>query len=136
MMIPFAAIFFLGVFWKRITTAGVLSCVGTALVSSSLFMWNSVQMAEGGATFIPFMDNPVLKPFLHTAMVSGAVCVTVLVLVSLFTKQASAEQLATTTIQGATFAEADEQVAWYANYKLWLALAIACAAGLWTWFSV
>jgi len=100
MMIPFAAIFFLGVFWKRITTAGVLSCVGTALVSSSLFMWNSVQMAEGGATFIPFMDNPVLKPFLHTAMVSGAVCVTVLVLVSLFTKQASAEQLATTTIQG------------------------------------
>ncbi|MCS6275969.1 MAG: hypothetical protein H2171_01405 [Opitutus sp.] len=135
MMIPFAAIFFLGVFWKRITTAGVLSCVGTALVSSSLFMWNSVQMAEGGATFIPFMDNPYLKPFLHTAMVSGAVCVVVLVLVSLFTKQASAEQLATTTIQGATFAEADEQVAWYANYKLWLALAIASAAGLWAWFS-
>jgi uncharacterized membrane protein len=82
------------------------------------------------------MDNPYLKPFLHTAMVSGAVSVTVLVVVSLFTKQATAEQLATTTIQGATFAEADEQVEWYANYKLWLALAIASAAGLWTWFSL
>ncbi len=136
MMIPFAAIFFLGVFWKRITTAGVLTCVGTALVSSCVFMWNSVQMGEGGATFIPFMDNPYLKPFLHTAMVSGCVSVTVLVVVSLFTKQATAEQLATTTIQGATFAEADEQVEWYANYKLWLALAIASAAGLWTWFSL
>jgi hypothetical protein len=92
-------------------------------------------MGDGGATFIPFMDNPYLKPFLHTAMVSSAVSVTVLVLVSLFTKQASAAQLATTTIQGATFAEADEPVSWYANYKLWLALAIASATGPWAWFS-
>jgi hypothetical protein len=62
--------------------------------------------------------------------------VLVLIAVSLFTKPASAAQLAKTTIQGATFAEADELVSWYANYRLWLGLAIASALGLWVWFSI
>ena len=69
-------------------------------------------------------------------MVAGALSVIVLVLVSLFTKPSSAGQLATTTIQGATFAEADEEVAWFANYRLWLGLAIASALGLWVSFSI
>ena len=86
-------------------------------------------------TFLPYMDNPYLKPFTHSAMVAGALSVMVLIIVSLFTKPSSAAQLATTTIQGATFAEADEKVAWYASYRLWLGLAIACSAGLWIWFS-
>jgi SSS family solute:Na+ symporter len=135
MMIPFAGIFFLGVFWKRITTAGVLTCVATSAVVSCVFMWNTATIKAGGATFIPFMDNPYLKPFTHSAMVAGAISITVLILVSLCTKQATAAQLATTTIQGATFAEKDETVAWYVDYRLWLSLAIATAAGLWIWFS-
>ena len=99
-------------------------------------MWNSAQMQAGAASFLPYMDNPYLRPFTHSAMVAGAISVMVLVGVSLFTKAASAEQLAKTTIQGATFAEADEKVAWYASYRLWLGLAIASALGLWVWFSI
>ncbi|MCX6972426.1 MAG: sodium/solute symporter [Verrucomicrobia bacterium] len=136
MMIPFAAIFFLGVFWKRVTTAGVLACVACSAVVSSVFMWNSAQMQTGAASFIPYMDNPYLRPFTHSAMVAGAISVLVLVGVSLFTKRSSDEQLAKTTIQGATFAEADEQMAWYANYRLWLGLAIASSLSLWVWFSI
>lgn len=136
MMIPFSAIFFLGVFWKRITTAGVLACVASSAVTSSVFMWNSSHMQSGGASFLPYMDNPYLRPFTHSAMVAGAISVLVLIAVSLFTKVSSPEQLATTTIQGATFAEADEPVAWYASYRLWLGIAIASALGLWVWFSL
>ena len=136
MMIPFAGIFFLGVFWKRITTAGVLACVATSSVVSCLFLWNAALMKEGAATFIPYMDNPYLKPFLHSAMVAGAISVGVLILVSLFTKQSTAAQLEKTTIQGVTFAEEYERVAWYASYRLWLAVAIVSAAGLWVYFSV
>lgn len=136
MMIPFAAIFFLGVSWKRITTAGVLSCVTSSVIISSLFMWNSTRMQSGTASFLPYMDNPNLRPFTHSAMVAGALSVFVLIAVSFFTKAASPEQLASTTIQGATFAEADERVAWYANYRLWLGLAIASALSLWVWFSI
>jgi SSS family solute:Na+ symporter len=136
MMIPFAGIFFLGVFWKRITTAGVLACVVASAVISCLFMYNSARMSSGAATFLPYMDNPYLKPFTHSAMVAGALSVMVLIIVSLFTKPSSAAQLATTTIQGATFAEADEKVAWYASYRLWLGLAISSSAGLWIWFSI
>ncbi len=135
MMIPFAMIFFLGVSWKRITTAGVLACVATSSVVSCLFLYNSAQMKAGGATFIPFMDNPYLKPFTHSAMVAASISVTVLILVSLFTKQATAEQLAKTTIHGTTFAETEEKVSWYADYRLWLGIAITTAASLWIAFS-
>ena len=69
-------------------------------------------------------------------MVAGAISVGVLILVSLFTKQSTAAQLEKTTIQGVTFAEEDERVAWYASYRLWLAVAIVSAAGLWVYFSV
>ena len=135
MMIPFAAIFFLGVFWKRITTAGVLSCVASSVVVSCVFLWNSAHMQAGEATFIPFMDNPYLKPFLHSALVAGAISTLVLIGVSFCTRPATDAQLATTTIQGATFAEPDETVPWIANYRLWLAIAIASAASLWACFS-
>lgn len=136
MMIPFAGIFFLGVFWRRITTAGVLACVVASAIISCLFMYNSVRMSSGAATFLPYMDNPYLKPFTHSALVAGALSVLVLIIVSLFTKPSSAAQLATTTIQGATFAEADEPVAWYASYRLWLGVVIALSASLWIWFSI
>ena len=134
MMIPFAGIFFLGVTWKRITTAGVLSCVATAAVVSCLFLYNSAMMKDGHATFIPFMDNPYLRPFTHSALVAGCISVLVLIAVSLVTRPASEEQLARTTIYGATFAQSDEAVAWYADYRLWLGLAMAISAGLWIAF--
>lgn len=99
-------------------------------------MWNSTRMQSGAASFLPYMDSPYLRPFTHSAMVAGALSVLVLITVSLFTKAASREQLASTTIQGATFAEADEPVAWFADYRLWLGLAIASALSLWVWFSI
>ncbi|MEI6464482.1 MAG: sodium/solute symporter [Verrucomicrobiota bacterium] len=136
MMIPFAAIFILGVAWKRITTAGVLACVATSTVVSCLFLWNSVRIKAGGATFIPFMDNPYLRPFTHSAMVASTISVLVLIGVSLYTRPATEEQLARTTIHGATFAENEARVAWFVDYRLWLGLAITCSAGLWTWFSL
>jgi solute:Na+ symporter, SSS family len=136
MMIPFAAIFFLGVFWKRITTAGVLTCVATSVVVSCVFMWNSALIKAGGTGFLPFMANPYLRPFTHGAMVAGAISTLVLIVVSLFTKPASEEQLARTTIHGATFSEQEKSVSLFADYRLWLGLVVLMAAGLWISFSL
>jgi len=135
-MIPFACIFFLGVTWKRITTAGVLACVATSVVVSCLFLWNSARMKAGAGTFVPYMDNPYLKPFTHSAMIAGAISVMVLIAVSFVTKPATEAQLAKTTIYGATFTENEGRVPWFTDYRLWLGLAMASAAGLWIWFSV
>ena len=136
MMIPFAGVFFLGVTWKRVTTTGVLACVATAAVVSSLFLYNSTMMKEGHASFIPLMGNPYLRPFTHSAMIAGCISLSVLIAVSLVTAPASEEQLAQTTIYGPKFAESDEKVSWYTDYRLWLSLAIASAAGLWIAFSL
>ncbi len=136
MMCPFCCIFFLGVFWKRTTSAGVLACVATSVVVSCAFLWNSIHMKNGGHTFIPYMDNPYIKPFTHSALVATSISVMVLVVVSLFTRSASAEQLAHTTIYGTTFAESDEKVAPLRDYRLWLALTLLSSAGLWVYFSV
>ena len=135
MMIPFAAIFFLGVAWKRITTAGVLSCVAASVIISCAFLWNGAHMDAGGTTLIPFMGNPYLRPFVHSAMVAGALSVLVLIAVSLFTRGVSEEKLARTTIYGTTFAEVEAKVPLYADYRLWLTVAMSSAAGLWILFS-
>jgi len=142
MMIPFAFVFFLGVFWKRTTSAGVLACVVSAVVVSTLFIANADRMDEAeraGRTvtsFVPWMDNPYLRPFTHSALVSGLISLAVLIGVSLATKPEDPSKLATTTIGGADAAlPAEPAPALSRDYRLWYGLAAACAAGLWAWFS-
>ena len=92
LMMPFAGIFFAGVLWNRTTSTGVLACLVTASVVCPLLMWN------GQAHFLPFMDHPLLKPWLHAAMLAFAVCMVVLAAVSLMTQPTARERLETTTV--------------------------------------
>lgn len=142
MMIPFAFVFFLGVFWKRTTPAAVLSCVATSVVLATLFIYNSNQMDEAQAagkavhSIVPFMDNPYLRPFTHSALVSGVLSLVVLVVVSFFTKPVASEKLATTTISGDVLTETGPKPAPYRDYRVWFTLAVVCSAGLWIFFSL
>jgi len=59
LVMPFVGIFFLGVLWKRITTRGVMASVLTGFVAGPLLMFDSRH------PFIPFLQTPVLRPWLH-----------------------------------------------------------------------
>jgi len=129
LMMPFVGVFFLGVLWKRITTAGVLACVSTGFIVGPLLM------LDGQLHFLPFLQTPLLRPWLHGAILEFLLCALVLVLVSLATVPSPEEQLATTTVAWGGRALDVEPMPHspLEDYRLWLGLVLALTALLWYW---
>jgi SSS family solute:Na+ symporter len=129
LMMPFAGIFLAGVLWKRTTSQGVLACAGSACALAPLFMVN------GHRHFLPFMEHPLLRPWLHAAMVSFAICLAVLISVSLATTRPAPERLIDTTVEwsGSSLAAKEERQAGFGDYRLWFSLLIVLATVLWWW---
>ena len=131
LMMPFAGIFFLGVFWKRINAQGVLACLAAVLVLSPIFIANAEALARpDGVGFLPFMAHPLLRPWLHSAFVVFALCMVVLVTVSLLTQPPAAARLEGTTVKSLAFFD-HEKVALVKDYRLWFALIVIVTATLW-----
>jgi SSS family solute:Na+ symporter len=133
LMMPFAGIFFLGVLWKRTTGAGVIACVLASLVVCPLFIYNGERISQKQPTLLPLMDQPLLRPWLHGAMVSFMLCMAVLIVVSLLTRAAPAASLSATTIDfrspGTTRQDAPPGL--MRDYRLWLGCACLSAGALW-----
>jgi solute:Na+ symporter, SSS family len=125
LMMPFAGIFFVGVLWKRTTTQGVMACLVTAMVVCPILM------ANGQAHFLPFMEHPLLRPWLHAAFVAFLVCMVVLVAVSLVTAPVSDEKLSTTTVSDWRSLLAGERGPFYRHYGFWLAILLVTCSTLW-----
>lgn len=95
---------------------------------------------DPSAGFIPLMTYPILKPWLHGAMVVAAICMLVLVVVSLLTAPPPPAMLKNTTVASLWGTEAqgmddDEMMApetcWFRDYRLWLTLVSAGTAWMW-----
>jgi SSS family solute:Na+ symporter len=125
LMLPFAGIFFAGVLWRRTTTEGVVACLCTAGVVCPMLMLN------GQLHFLPFMEEPLLRPWLHAALLAFAVSMAALVGVSLATPRTSAAKLATTTVSGWASVAGPGVGAGLRDYRLWLAILLLTTAGLW-----
>jgi SSS family solute:Na+ symporter len=127
LMLPFAGIFFLGVLWRRATTQGVVACLCTAGVVCPLLMLN------GRYHFLPFMDAPLLAPWLHQAMVAFAVSMVAYVAGSLATAPTADSKLAMTTLGNWRELVAPGPERGLGDYRVWLVLMVLAAAGLWAW---
>jgi len=135
LMMPFAGIFFLGVFWKRINSKGVMACLAAVLILSPLFIANAEALAKHtGKDFIPFMSLPLLRPWLHSAFVVFALCMVVLIVVSLLTRAPEESRLQGTTVQSTSFFK-HEPVPLIKDYRLWFACIVIITASLWWWRS-
>ena len=125
LMMPFAGIFFAGVLWKRANAQGVMACLATACIVCPLLM------IDGRFHFLPFMDNPVLRPWLHAAFVSFLICMAVLVLASLSTEAPDAARLLTTTVHEWRPLLSLDGVAFHRSYALWLIILLTICCSLW-----
>ncbi len=125
LMMPFAGIFFAGVLWKRTTTSGVLACLLTASVVCPLLMWN------GQSHVLPFMEHPLLKPWLHAAMLAFAVCLAVLIAVSLVTRPTARERLETTTVHSLASLSTGTGLPLLRDYRLWFGVILVSVSVLW-----
>jgi SSS family solute:Na+ symporter len=125
LMLPFAGIFFAGVLWRRATSQGVVACLCTAGVVCPLLMANQT------GHFIPFMEAPLLRPWLHAATLAFGVSMVALVVGSLASAPTSDAKLATTTVGGQAALAAPG--GGLHDYRIWLAVLLLTTAGLWYW---
>ena len=130
LMMPFVGVFYLGVLWKRVTTQGVFASVVTGFIAGPLLMY------DGRHPFLPFMQAPVMRPWLHGAIVEFVLCALALLCVSLLTKPRPAASLEATTIDwnpapSSAGAPAPVRPSVLADYRIWLGTLVTLTAGLW-----
>jgi solute:Na+ symporter, SSS family len=94
---PIAAVFLLGVAWKRINGQGALASllVGFVLGAARFVL----EIVYAGQPLTGFLDFYVRMNFLHFAILMFAICVVVLVVVSLLTPAPDEEKVAGLTFQ-------------------------------------
>jgi hypothetical protein len=90
--------------------------------------------------FLPFMNHPLLKPWLHGALLVGFACMLVLVLVSMVTARPPLSKLKNTTVASLwgddAKAMADDELMtqetrWFKDYRLWLTIVSVGTAIAW-----
>jgi SSS family solute:Na+ symporter len=132
LMMPFAFIFFFGVFWKRINAQGVLACMLVSFILCPVMMYNNQLKPED--QWFQFLNTPLLTPWLHRAMIVTVVCVVLLVVVSLLTPRPAPDKLVNTTLHCLWEEDLDQPaVRWFKDYRLWLSLVCGGTALMWYW---
>ncbi|HYE65163.1 MAG TPA: sodium:solute symporter [Pyrinomonadaceae bacterium] len=100
---PIAAVFLLGVFWKRINGTGAIMALLVGFVLGALrFIF---EVAYAGAPLTGVLDFYVRMNFLHFAILMFVICVAVLVVVSLLTPAPARDK-----VRGLTFQTIREKV--------------------------
>jgi SSS family solute:Na+ symporter len=125
LMMPFVAVFYLGVLWRRVTTQGVIASLVAGFVAGPLLLYDSRH------PFLPFLQMPLMRPWLHGAILEFLLCLAVLALVSLATPRPPAAQLANTTVDWAAPAPASPPPTTRLDYRLWLSVLLGGASVLW-----
>ncbi|MEO6725106.1 MAG: hypothetical protein ABIP14_07365, partial [Blastocatellia bacterium] len=92
-----AAVFLFGVFWKRINGQGAIASLLTGFViGATRFI---LEVVYAGQQLSGFLEFFVRVNFLHFAVLMFAICVVVLIVVSLLTPAPAASKVAGLTFQ-------------------------------------
>lgn len=129
---PIAAVFLIGIAWKRVNAKGALAALLTGFILGMGRLVAELTKSHLDGLLFIFADIN----FLHFAVVLFLICTVVLVVVSLLTPPPPAEKLA-----GLTFAtvsvdrEAAHPSRWRRTDMILTLLLAACVGGLWLYFS-
>lgn len=134
---PIAAVFLLGIAWKRINAQGALASLLTGFVmGATRFILEVVYAKQPLSGFLQFY---VGMNFLHFAIMMFAVCVAVLVGVSLATPAPAPDKVADLTFQTATPSLAGEFEASTASQRklpmIFAAVLVVTVISLWIYFA-
>jgi SSS family solute:Na+ symporter len=103
---PIAAVFLLGLAWKRINAAGAMAClIGGAILGAIRLVLELMNGAGQDQLQSPLLSAVAEFNFLHFAVVLFVICVIILITVSLLTDEPPREKTS-----GLTFETSDEPV--------------------------
>ncbi len=134
LMMPLAGVFFAGVLWRRLNSTGVFAGIGAAALVCPVFI------ADSQRHFLPFLQSPLLRPWLHGALVAFVLCMIALAAGTYAAPPPAEERLATTTLRLRRGAEAAgaEALAGESgpagrlrDYRIWLAAVLTTTTVLW-----
>jgi SSS family solute:Na+ symporter len=127
---PIAAVFLLGIAWRRVNSQGAIAALGTGFVLGMGRLLAELNKGNLDGLLFAYADIN----FLHFAILLFAICTAVLVGVSLLTPPPPPER-----VEGLTFGGTrDGKGVWSGGSRLELALTgglLLCVAALWIYFS-
>ncbi len=129
---PIAAVFLIGVLWKRVNAKGAMAALITGFVLGMGRLVVEISQPSQNALLVAYADIN----FLHFAILLFAICTVVLVTVSLLTPPPSTDQVAGLTFatrEPAPVAESDRR--WRRKDLLLSILLVVCVGLLWLYFS-
>ncbi len=133
---PIAAVFLLGVFWKRVNGHGAIASLATGFVLGAARL--VLELTKGSTEGFLFWYADI--NFLHFAVLLFLICTGVLVVVSLLTPAQSEEQLAgltfaTTTAEESTAGARLASDPVWRRRDLWLSIVLVICVGMvWLFF--
>ena len=128
---PIAAVFLLGVFWKRVNAAGALASLLTGFVLGMARL--GMELGKDSLPAGPLFGYADMN-FLHFAVLLFVICAAVLVGVSLLTPPPDRARLAGLTFQ-TTAPAGGPSVPWTRRPTVWLSLLlVACVGAVWLYF--
>jgi len=131
---PIAAVFLLGVSWKRVNSSGAIASLGTGFVLGAARLF--LELAKDSVSGVLFWYADI--NFLHFAILLFAICTAVLVFVSLLTPAQPVERLAGLTFGSSEPASAtigvDSSPSWQRRDVLLSVLLIVAVAIVWLVF--
>jgi SSS family solute:Na+ symporter len=134
---PIAAVFLLGIAWKRINGQGALASllVGFVLGAARFIL----EVVYAGQPLTGFLEFYVRMNFLHFAILMFAICVAVLVIVSLLTPAPGMDKVEGLTFQtprqGAAAGVEGGAPAWRAINLVFTFVLVATIISLWYYFA-
>jgi SSS family solute:Na+ symporter len=132
---PIAAVFLIGVFWRRVNASGAIASLLTGFVLGVGRLLAELNKSHLDGLLFSYAD----VNFLHFAVILFAICTAVLVVVSLLTPEPPAEK-----VTGLTFGPKVAEVAapddpadrrWRRQDTVLSVLLVLCVLGVWLYFS-
>ncbi|MEJ2635765.1 MAG: sodium:solute symporter [Calditrichia bacterium] len=126
---PIAAVFILGVLWKRVNGRGAIYALITGAIIGGLRLALEIMFKKSGFS-LPGMDWFVQMNFLHFALFLFIISVAVLTLLSLQDEQPPAEKIAGLTISGSRLQQSALNMAVGTENPWWMRINIALSVAL------
>lgn len=131
---PIAAVFLLGIVWKRVNAPGAIAALGSGFVLGIGRLVTELNKEELSGWLLWYAEIN----FLHFALFLFSICSAVLILVSLLTPVPSEEQtsgLTVGTLRPLAGIESSVSVAWRRKDRLLSIGLVICVAIIWIYFS-
>jgi SSS family solute:Na+ symporter len=128
---PIAAVFLLGVAWRRMNSAGAVASLATGFVLGMGRLVAEINKEALDGVWFTFADIN----FLHFAIALFGVCTLVLVIVSLLTSTPSDEKVEGITMGSAAIVRSEAEAAARRRDLVLTVGLLACVGALWVFFS-